>query len=516
MEYDLQNIFPISPSHRLAKFDHKSDKRFELWEFLSQIGFADLSLSATIYDSLRKTIPVSDWRRTIIDIGESKHFSLKGNTLKSFRLLRDVYDSLYKAGTSSDTDLYNELQSIFLFVWLELKTKLNLFENHLFEYRTGQSLTKIDNFRLAYDYSLTRYLVVNGVEPPNKLLDIAYALEDRKLVSLAAAAYREMGNVVRKKKHYEDAHDLFNKSLSLAEENNLEITKYQYLVAVGYLHFSQKHYEQATEIWRQIPLKPSNGVYTAGILENFALVEEAQNNFDGALEFVIEALKLSQRQDNVNRLPGECLYLGENYEKHFNDLDKAEYYLRMGYENCLRYADAGISLVGDRKRVLEAYVDFLKRRDPPSVGKRRTASSDAFAFAQGKSWKTIKETFHQQLIRFHAATSKTGRMLAAKLNMPATTLYSLQTRLKNQGYSLAAPDPHTSEPEHPLQNYIKEHETLSWDEVNAIFERELVHYLYEKYGYNKLRMSKILELSYAIIIEKTRDLTHYNENLLSN
>ncbi len=413
-------------------------------------------------------------------------------------------------------EVIGEINSLYTYVRDGLGKKLQIHEIDDILVLMAYHSTVLPNLKIAFEYIKSIKDIERGRRKIDTIFPLLNKLLELKLYSLASAAYRSTGIIYRKHGDFKRAHELFDIALDIALANKLDTCIANTLNTIGFSYFHQKEWEKEEGTLSDLLLDHSTMYVTPFIYENLTLIADNKKDLTLALERILLALNISYSLDHAEALPGECLYLGENYERHFNDLDKAEYYLRMGYENCLRYADAGISLVGDRKRVLEAYVDFLKRRDPPSVGKRRTASSDAFAFAQGKSWKTIKETFHQQLIRFHAATSKTGRMLAAKLNMPATTLYSLQTRLKNQGYSLAAPDPHTSEPEHPLQNYIKEHETLSWDEVNAIFERELVHYLYEKYGYNKLRMSKILELSYAIIIEKTRDLTHYNENLLSN
>ena len=100
--------------------------------------------------------------------------------------------------------------------------------------------------------------------------------------------------------------------------------------------------------------------------------------------------------------------------------------------------------------------------------------------------------------------------------MPPSTLYSVQNRLKHRGYILPPKQETINQEKHDLHDLINQYDDLSWAEANEIFEREIMHYLYEKYGYNKYRMANILKLSYPSIIDKTRTLTQVDEYFLAN
>ena len=229
-----------------------------------------------------------------------------------------------------------------------------------------------------------------------------------------------------------------------------------------------------------------------------------------------EALKVSSELDSIEHLPGELLYLGQIYENHYKDFDQAEHYYKQGYDHAMRYAAHGISLTGDRKDVVDAYVNLINKKRKSSVKQPVKPVADHFAFSQGKSWKQIKEIFHHQLIMFHSGDKHNSKQLAKKLGMPASTLYSIQDRLKREGYLLLGDSLESQTETHDLNAFMVQHQDLKWDEVNQIFEREMIHYLYEKYGYNKHRMSQILKLSYPSIISKTRKLTQVDDHLLQN
>ena len=256
---------------------------------------------------------------------------------------------------------------------------------------------------------------------------------------------------------------------------------------------------------------------TAPILyENLALLAEARSDMDTAVELVKQALEVSTRLDSIPHIPDECLYLGQAYETHYQDLEQAEKYYQLGYEHAMRYARHGVSLSGDRQKVVEAYVRLTnQKKGAPQPGLSLSPETH-FAFSEGKPWKEIKDIFHYQLIRYHQRNHAKSKRLAKHLDMPASTLYSVQGRLKKRGYELPGKDQQGSSPDHSLFPFIDEHRELTWQAVNEIFENEIMHYLYEKYGYNKQRMAQILKLSYPSIITKTRELTTVNESLLSN
>ena len=475
-----------------------------MWELLTQIGFGKLEDSSNLINHIRSKLEYGDYRLPILKLGEAKYYSFAGKMLDAYKVFEEATCEILLQKHVYSEDLFCELQALIIFVKGGIYSKLDMIASLHLDNILGRQLTLIPELQIAFDYALALWKLKSGFCKPTDVTNIASKLLKNGSFTLAALAYREVGLFFSEINDYSEAMDCFEKSLGIANDTGQETTVENTMNAIGYVQYNQGHLEEAKETLTRILIGHREKYITPFIYENLALIEENKKNYSAAVNHVKKALELSLRLDHVTVLPSEALYLGETYEKHFNDLDRAETYYRLGYEHSLRYAAAGISLIGDRKKVVEAYVDFLKRVDPAKAGTSRKTGDSPFAYAQGKSWKTIRETFHQELIRYHSGKYQRGKHLARHLQMPATTLYSLKTRLSQRGLDLDPPAPDTEK--HPLHSFIETHEALSWTEINQIFEREMIHYLYEKYGYNKLRMSKVLKLSYAIIIEKTREL----------
>lgn len=494
----------------LIQSDNPKNIHLDLWELVSHLGFINLDLSGEIITYLRGFIGENDWRSIILDLGMTRYDSLSGMTYKSAAGLQRIQVDLAEQTKVLPAEVRNELYALYYYLWTALKGKIGVFhENHL-QLTLGKSLTSIKSFKLAFEYALARYEAGQNIVEPETLLPIAQRLEKQNLHSLAAMAYREVGILNRRLHKYEHVVNYYEKSFELASKHSIPLAIDQYYVSLGYYHYWKKDYNLAAEILNKVKLDPPNGVTTILALENQAVVHEALNQYEKALELIETALKVSRNQDCLRGVPTHTLYLGTIYENRMSNLSAAENVLRLGFESAIKSTEVGLTLNGDRKKVVEAYLDFLKRHRKPAATVKKI--KDSFAFAQGKRWKDIKETFHHQLMIYHRQSCATGKALAHKLSMPPTTLYSLQNRLKARGFQLEN-DHH---PSHDLQTFIQDHKDLSWDEINEIFEREMMLYLYEKYGYNKLRMSKILDLSYTMIIDKTREITSLDDRLLQN
>ncbi|MBC8194085.1 MAG: hypothetical protein H8E18_16990 [FCB group bacterium] len=297
---------------------------------------------------------------------------------------------------------------------------------------------------------------------------------------------------------------------------NLTVNLKQLKNALGFALYKENKLDEAEQVYKAIIIEGDYDPILPMLNENLALLAKARSDIDKSIDYMKNALKVSTKLDAIPNVPGEFHYLGQTYENHFKDHEQAEYYYRQGYEHAIRYASHGISLTGDRKDVVDAYVRFIGQKRPSKPLSGKQDSVDRFAFSQGKPWKDIKDIFQHQLICYHHKIQPNSKVMAAKLNMPASTLYSLQDRLKKRGYQLPEKTNSSTTENHSLFNFIEEHEELSWDAINSIFEREIIHYLYEKYGYNKQRMAQILKLSYPSIITKTRELTQVSEHLLPN
>ncbi|NQV15246.1 hypothetical protein HQ531_07300 [bacterium] len=380
----------------------------------------------------------------------------------------------------------------------------------------GNNLTSIDKFSLAFELQLEIFRTKHDQPNLARLENSIIKLEAAGIPALACIGWRNAGIISRKLKEFSKAAKYYKTALSLATKHDLSLLRTQIYIALATLNSNMGNYNAAREALNKVKFSESLDPIIPSKFEILAVIESHEGNVANSIELVKQALEINLKLDNVALLPAECMHLGEAYENHFKNLDQAEYYYKIGYDHCIRYAENGISLTGDRKQVVDAYVRLLKLKDKSSPSSTKHSHQDPFTFSEGKPWKQIKDIFQHQLILHHSLDQRNSKSMARKLALPPTTLYSLQDRLKQRGYLLPQKGVTTTEESHELSGFIQQHTDLSWGEINKIFEREIMHHLYEKYGYNKHRMASILKISYPSIIKMTRELTQVDEHLLPN
>ncbi|MCF6238622.1 MAG: hypothetical protein L3J79_07405, partial [Candidatus Marinimicrobia bacterium] len=409
-----------------------------------------------------------------------------------------------------------ELISLCDYVYTLHNSKIRNLPNNLSALYSGKHLTTNSHFKLAFDLQIAISQTQEYGYPIAHLVKTIKRLEKHRMNILVCLGYRVAGMCARKRQEYILAHKFFDAAMAIARQLGLHININQLHNARAYTSYSQGKIELAEQtLLKIIPDGPLDPILPI-LGENLALIAEKRQDPDLAVEHIKKALDVALQLDSVSRLPGECLYLGDIYRDHYGDLAQAEYYYKLGFDHSQRYAEHGISLTGDRKKVTDAYLKISRAAKVTVVGGESPVKIDHFSFAGGKPWKEIKDIFQYQLILHHTDANSNSKRMAKKLGLPASTLYSIQNRLKSRGYQLPARGEAPPGETHELQTYLNTHTDLSWDEVNQIFEREMIHYLYAKYGYNKHRMANILDLSYPSIIDKTRELTRIDAHFLAN
>ncbi len=505
--------------HELNQFkslqQHNDTERIdsEYWEFLLMLGFGNPRKTEQLYKTLRNELSDHDWRMPLVEIGEARSQSLSNRDLDCHSCLQSASDIIFTRSNFLNEKIQAEILALYYYVLTVYHEKILHKLSPLPMLHMGKDLTTINTFQLAFTYRIA----VNEVKwlgaPLSNIKSVVNELESKGLWTLTVIGYRSLAILSRIGGDKSSAYEYYDMAFNLASKLNSNTHLKLLHNSLGYTLFSEKRYDEAEQEYLKIIIEGDNDPMIPVLYENLALLAEARGDYPLAISHIKRAIAVSTQLDSIPNVPGEYLFLGRTYENQFDDIERAEHYYRLGYENSMRYAGHGISLTGDRKTVVDAYVNLMNKK---GGSKNPPKPPDHFTFAQGKSWKEIKDIFHHQLICFHHKAQPTSKIMAAKLNMPASTLYSLQDRLKKRGYQLPGKSSSDASPDDNLFTFIEAHEELSWDAINNIFEREIIHYLYEKYGYNKQRMAQILKLSYPSIITKTRELTQVSDHLLPN
>ncbi len=515
-ESEFQEILPSKLSGSTLNKQGRIEKDTEFWEFLLMIGFGNVSLTEELYQRLRQQIAPEDWRFPLLKIGESRFLSLRGREFESYTQLGKASSMIFSQSNFPRENIRLELISLYDYVITLHNDKIRNLPVNLSALYSGKHLTTNSHFKLAFDFQIARILVRGHGYPIGHIINALRKLETHNLNIPTCIGYRTIGIIAKNRQEYNLAHEFFDGAIAMARQMDLNVYVNQTHNARAIAYYSQGKIELAEQtLLKIIPDGPLDPILPI-LGENLALIAEKRQDPDLAVEHIKKALDVALQLDSVSRLPGECLYLGDIYRDHYGDLAQAEYYYKLGFDHSQRYAEHGISLTGDRKKVTDAYLKISRAAKATVVGGGSPAKIDHFSFAGGKPWKEIKDIFQYQLILHHTDANSNSKRMAKKLGLPASTLYSIQNRLKSRGYQLPARGEAPPGETHELQTYLNTHTDLSWDEVNQIFEREMIHYLYEKYGYNKHRMANILDLSYPSIIDKTRELTRIDAHFLAN
>ncbi len=515
-ESEFKEILPTGTSRSISKREGTRDTEIDFWEFLLMVGFGDIDATKTLYQNLRNNISPNNWRLALVDIGEAKSFALSGQQLKSLIQLRDKEKAILDKNRYPNTNLYHEIIALYTYTLSTLEDDISTEVSTFLLNESGRRLTLNKNFKLAFDYRVAANQVIHWEYPISHLVESIRILKANGLNVLASIGYRAAGIQYRKIRDYAAAHKYYDIAMNMSTKLKLNHNLNHIIIAKAFAYFSEGNINLAEKMYYRTTIQKSNDPFLPLLNENLALIAKHRDQMELSASLVKDALDISLELDSVSRVPGECEYLGDLYEHHFKDYEQAEYYYKMGYVHSMRYASHGISLTGDRKKAVEAYTNFISRKTESKERNKPRPHKDPFKFASGQSWGKIKDTFQHQLILFHKQGTPNSKRLAHKLGMPATTLYSLQKRLLNRGYSLSGEDQAPQSEEHELHSFLSDHQDLSWTEINQIFEREMMHYLYEKYGYNKHRMANILKISYPSIIAKTRELTQVHDHLLQS
>ena len=499
------NVFKTDSENFLSHF----------WEFFSLIAFGDIEFSKLMYDHL-ENIKTRPWQKPLVSIGKAKFLSISGKLFESHVEFQNTRNQMLSFRDFPSSKIENEIWAFLSYEQAILAGKIkDTYHNHLF-LQAGAKLTAIEKLSHAFELQIQMYLANQNSQDLSKFESAIIRIQNDNMPSLACVGWRNAAIFARNSGNFSLASTFLHNARSIAESCDLKIMQNQ-IQATSAIQFIKLN--KLDKARYELSLLTSQDELDPNIptrLEILAVIEEKEGNLNRASELILEALKLSIKLDNIDLIPGEYLYLGQVYENHYNDFEQAEYYYKQGYDHAMRYASHGISLTGDRKNVVDAYVKFIKRQQASSAPSKPSKPIDHFAFSQGKPWKEIKDIFQHQLICYHQGYQQNSKALANKLSMPPSTLYSLQDRLKKKGYQLPDKNATGDIENHNLFSFIEEHEDLTWEAINSIFEREIIHYLYEKYGYNKQRMAQVLKLSYPSIITKTRELTQVNEHLLPN
>lgn len=302
----------------------------------------------------------------------------------------------------------------------------------------------------------------------------------------------EMGDFSRAEKLLEEA-------MSIAVEHDLTGHQYEVMNDRGWMWIRQKKYDEARALFDRHVQNELSPYLLSLALQNIGYLEYERANFREAIKFHSQSLQLTTRYEMRDMAFEDYYKLGLCHEK-VEEFGLATHFYSAGYQELMKEIDIQLPILGYRKDLLNAYVEFLRNHQKiPHVDVR----DQIFGFAVNKKLKEIRNIFHKGFFSLHLERSKNAPQLCKHLAINTRTyfLYQKKLRLKR-----GEPQKRLFEDNVYFNEYIESLTSLTWKEANRKFENDLFIFLMSKYQYSKKKLSEVLGVSYGLVTMKTRSL----------
>jgi len=242
--------------------------------------------------------------------------------------------------------------------------------------------------------------------------------------STVAYHHKNIGNIYRKFKEYDQADHHYNLAINIAEKNNFPHIVDAVKHDIGMLEHHRGNTMEALAILDQAQ-SASTSFYTRSFtLANmgFLLLNLDKPN-DAAAHFE-QSLDIATEEGVFHLIPGLSYYLGETYNR-LGDQQKAHSHYQNGYQTSLELLSHHFTFSGDRKKAVEGYVNFLAAD--------KTAASENkpdLSFAIDKSLKEIRGIFQSALINQFLEELGTNTAVINELGIADKTFYLIRDRVK--------------------------------------------------------------------------------------
>lgn len=480
-------------------------RRDELFVFFGQIGYYDLAQIKELFININALEKEDERMQAFVMAGVGKLYLLEGNYLYAKKLLSQARFLAQKQNRLSKNPSKDEVYAYVLY-------ETGLLFRHLFEpdlsiqnFQFSIDLTDSKILRLFASYQLDTCFAeeVKDIKSLMPYLDLMkpYPIQLILVLNRIGIIFSEMDQPKLGFKYVDEG-------LEIAKEHGFTDLESVLTNSIGYNYFLQKKYDLALETLEN-NFKSSTSYYTKSLsCENIGLVFFQLSDYQKTIKYVTKANKIAKQHSVISQIPGQHIYLGQVYEEKLLQLADAREQYHLGYEAATEQVTWGLSFTGERRKAVDIYVGFLQRHSTESLSP--LPPKHPFEFTIGKSWKEIKDLFYQQLFQFHLAQNNTAEEMCKKLKIKPTTYYSLRARLAKEGNPLPLQRSRKAAITDPsllgLRDWIKERQSLTRQEIETAFDREALAFLYKRHGHRKNVLSRVLNLSYPTIVNKTKFL----------
>lgn len=488
----------------------KAQQTNEWLEFISRLGLVSLEDARNIFLSGDYT-QISDLgQKALYTAGKGKTLSLEGNLIGS-KLTLD--DALLLAESLNAEQGYPGTDEILAYIHYERAVFFEKFGetfSALSLYRSAKRMAVSKTLHGVVDYQISAYLLQTGTgSSPEEAQDWIKYFYQRNMQIMQLLAMRRLAKFYSSKKEFKSAGDLLLKGIDLGTDFDYSFMVDQIKNSYGYLVYSRGELQESREIYKTLLGGLESRYLYATVLENLTLTYYDEGEYDAAVQHLGEALEHSQKYDILSRIPDECLFMGDMYRDKLQHPELATHYYEIGSQVALKMAEYGFSLKGDRLDVVQRL--NTRSKVAYSIPEVTGPKPDSFSFALGKTWKQINDIFQFHLLLKHLDSGVVISDLPTKLDLKTSTYYAIKRRLSQHGYDFESLPAHLpialgKRDLTALRAYVNGFTSLTWNDANERFEKEIIEYLFKQVGYQKTKLAEKLEISYPTVLQKTKSL----------
>ncbi len=484
--------------------------------FISQIGFANPGQMKVIFDQPESLAQANPQLKATMLAGRAKIASLEGNFPIASNLFDNAFDIANKELKINDSTKSRSTLAYVHFEYGLFLKKLHSPNQALVEFKQAKQLNPAVKLKYLISYFIESLaLDTGGKNDISKLIKYVDRFKFENLVVMHIIGLQRLGNLIRDRRNLGESEKHYKEALNLAEMHDLQYLVWTIKNSIGLLLHKQKKFQAAVDFYEGFIDSVESHYLKSIVMKSLALKYRLVGREDEAIQLSKEGLEYSQTHGVISTVPTFAALIGDLIIKYTDTPQEAYHYYKIGYDESLRQQEAGLPITGPRLHAVKKYTEYLASYLPDDFNK--SSVSNYFEWAHNRSWVNIQDLFHYNLFVYHFIHTGIGKATFKHLDMIAGTFYSLSKRMRDlRGISFPnLRDADMSLPQDlyfdKLQKYVQLHRDKTFKAIGEQFENDIYEFLFKESGYNKKRLSESLDLSYSVVLQKTKAFTQASE-----
>ena len=430
--------------------------------------------------------------RSIIYIGISRYYKGIGNLLETAKALGYAHTLLNNSNANDARAFLSMEMAILLSVTGNIEYAQTLLEK-IKDQTQSETLIRYAEFRYLENQMRLNVNVIPALKS-----SLLY-FQNRNNAEAQANHWKAIGNAYRRQQDYHQAMEAYIKGMEVAlqnEKNHIAIA-IEHDIAMLYFHMDKL--DDAISKLQSVSSESKNYYVQCVALANKGFVELKMNANAPAIASFTQALHIATEKGIYHRITGLSFYLGALYED-LGNLSLSQSFHSQGFRAGMNMVENHFPCAGDTLKAMNGYFAFQEKY-------KQAFASDA---SHDSDWEKLisqslaksKQIFQDLFLENTISQCDSKRDAANHLKMSERSIFDILHKAKDSNTKNEA-----------IQRFIQKNPSLSWKEMNQLFEDELIQRAYAHNTKNIKQLAKTLNISYAGAANKVKRI---KKNIHSN